>query len=932
MNKISKKFNILLVMSISLSVILASIITTGLLILRSEKENHKHNLIQLKSLSDNMEGFFTTAYTLNYQLSLNPIIINNVLEANENWESRKSKYSSDFLTEGLEKGFPILEEMGEQYRWVELFFVQDAEGFQTARSSGELGDRSTRWWLKKIRENPHQKPFISKSYFSMTGNIPVASVFHPLFNDGERIGIIGTDINFSILQEMIGGYLYSDTMKAILVDSTGTVVAHPNPEVVSGLYNLLNNTKQIMRLGNNGQALLDERGYHLTQPVSAGISPSLQTATTRLLAGEEGFIKGVIIDNSLCSLYFKPVSFPGAIKGEFYGIILINDHSQLIRFVLILLGGIILMIILGTLLLYLLFHSLFEAKILTPLGILISAMQNKNITDFDRVYLNTEDEFDILAETYNNLRTELAHTHKELQKKMKELALSEEGYREFATISLSMAAEKKKGKVLKQIVRTGMDLCQAEGGTLYLHNSQEHCLDFEILINDTLDINKLKSELGSNFFPPVPLLKEGEQNNSNVSSYCANTEELVNIENVYEAEGLDFSGMKEYDRKNNYRSLSMLVVPMKNLEGQIIGVLQLINAHLPQSNEIIPFSEHHENIIFTLATLGAVTLTNIQLYKNHEDFLYSFVKSVAFAIDEKSSYTSGHIERVEKLTGLISQSINKTESGKFKDFKFSKEELEELRMAAWMHDVGKILISEAILDKSSKLMLIEDQYDLIKTRAHLITVLWEIESYKKSSTSSLPQEMLAELEMNKERMLQNLALIKKSNEALGRLGQEDIETLEKISHVSANDGKKEITLLTPKELHFLSIMKGTLDDEEKKIMESHVTSTRKMLEQLPFPQHLSQVPLYAYQHHERLDGSGYDAGVSGEDLPIQSRIIAIADILEALTAHDRPYRKPLSQEKAMNILQSMSQEGLIDSDIVKIMNETGLVNHFYKNH
>ncbi|MDC7222068.1 MAG: cache domain-containing protein [Spirochaetales bacterium] len=912
MKKISKKFNLLLILSITISVILASIFATGLLIYKTEEENHKQNLMQLRSLSDNMEGFFTAAYTLNYQLSLNPLIIDNVLKADSDWDRRLENYG----------GFPFLEEMAEEYNWVQLFFVQDKEGFQTARSSGELGDRSNRWFIKQL--NGDERPFISQSYYSMTGDIPVASVFHPIKKGGKMVGIIGTDINFHSLQEIVGGYLYSDTTSAILIDSTGTVVAHPDPKPIIGLYNLKNNTREILLTGPEGTTLLDEKGYHLTQTISAEVSPYLQDAAKRLLEGEEGFMKGVIVDDRLSSLYFKNVPFPGAEQGDYYGVILIYDHSDFVRFVSFLMVGLIFMIVLGSLLLYLFFQNLFQIRILTPLNKLIDAMKDNEIIAYQTVELNTGDEFDLLASTYNNLRRDLAQTHIDLQVKMNELALSEEGYRAFASISLAMAGEKDPHKIFWQIVREGMDLCRAEGGTLYLYDREANHLVFEILVNDVLNIKQLKNELGENFFPPVPLMREGRENMSNVSSFCALTGELVNIEDVYDVRELDFEGMKRYDKQNNYRSRSMLVVPMTNLEGEIVGVLQLINSHDPRTDEICPFSDHHENIARVLATLGAVTLTNLELYNNQELFLYSFVRSIAAAIDERSSFTGGHIQRVAALTSLLAQKVNETKSGRYGNVQFSEEELEEIRLAAWMHDVGKISIPDRILDKSKKLMMPRDGFTLIETRASLIMALWEIEAYHNSPDKKISPEAREKLEKKKADLKEKLALIQKSNNALSDLTKKNIDELKDLARISAPLGDRTISLLTEEELHFLSIPKGTLDRDEKKLMESHVSVSRKILAKLPFPKHLARVPLFAAQHHERLDGSGYDQGVKGDKLPLQSRIIAISDILEALTAHDRPYRMPLTQSEAMKILSSMCEQGLIDRDLFQLMSETEL--------
>ena len=933
MKRISKKFNWILVFSICFSVLFSSILSTILLLYRTQKEIRERNQIQMESLSDNLESFLANAFSLNYQLSINPRIVESILTAEADWDRRSDLYRQEYrLDSGEIKGSEFLENLAEDYSWVELFFVQDDRGFQTERSSGMIGKRDDRWWYREFMNRRNRVPFVSRSYFSMTGNKPVASVFHPVYSGSRFIGIMGTDINFHYLQEMVSGYLYSDNLYAVVIDSTGTVIAHPHQDYVSEMYNLTARTRQTVRQSDDGTPLLDAEGFHLTEVVPAEIDEDLITAAREVLSGKSGSIENTKIENQLCSLYYKPACYPDAPPEDGYGILLVYNKNSLIVFTRLLIGGITLFIAVCTYLLYLLFHMVFQRKILDPLGILIEGMKDRDITGFREIRVQTGDELELLADTYNRLRNDLADTHRDLQARMAELAISEEGYREFASIGLAMSGKKDKRTVLEMIIRKGMDFCHAEGGTLYLHDPEKKELTFEIIFNDVLDIRKIRSESSEEVFSSVPLMTDGRPNLANVSSCCALKGEIINIPDVYHAEGFNFEGMKSYDRKTGYHSQSMIVIPMKNLEGELVGVLQLINARTPDGMEIVEFSEHHRNLVTVLASQGAVTLTNIQLQNNLEQFLYSFIRSIATAIDEKSHFTSGHIKRVVSLSTLIAEAVNASTEGDFRDVVFSGEEMEELRISAWMHDVGKISIPEDILDKSTKLMFSRDGMEIIRMKARLISALRQKEFLSerlKQPTETLTVDPdIPDSTADCRDLPELISFIETCNSSGIPLTDQDVLKLEQIAGECAKDECGEICLLSPEELHFLSIRRGTLDEEERKIIESHVAVTRKILEHLPFPQHLSRVSEFATQHHEKLDGSGYDQGIGREGLSIQSRIIAISDIFEALTADDRPYRKPLSMETALNIIENMCDHNHIDKQLFRLMTGTDVISAY----
>ena len=495
--------------------------------------------------------------------------------------------------------------------------------------------------------------------------------------------------------------------------------------------------------------------------------------------------------------------------------------------------------------------------------------------------------------------------------------------KQLAEIGLALSAEKNISKLLEMIVDEARDLSNADAGTLYIVDDDKMHLCFEIMQNDTM-----KTRMGGTSgieitLPKVPLYINGQPNHSNVSSYTALTGEIVNIPDVYEAEGFDFTGPKKYDLTTGYRSKSMLVIPMKNHENEIIGVLQLLNAKDIKTGELVSFFTEYVNLVASLASQAAVALTNTQLIQDLKNLFYSFIKSIATAIDEKSPYTGGHIKRVVFLTMMLAEEINKAADGPFKDIYFNEDEMEELRLAAWMHDVGKITTPEYVVDKSTKLQTISDRISLIETRFYLIAKLIEnkylnqkIKVLKKGENIKTEIQRIDQKLGDETGLLYNeLDFIKTCNNPGESMDDDKITRIKEIAEkIYLLDNKKHY-YLTEDEVKNLCIRKGSLTKEERKIIENHATMTLKMLKQLPFPRKLANVPEYAAAHHEKLDGSGYPRGLTEKEMPFQSRIMAVADIFEALTAKDRPYRKPMKLSQALKIMGFMKKDKHIDPDI-----------------
>lgn len=506
-------------------------------------------------------------------------------------------------------------------------------------------------------------------------------------------------------------------------------------------------------------------------------------------------------------------------------------------------------------------------------------------------------------------------------------------------IGMALSSEKDINRLLEIVLDNVMEMSNADAGTLYILDKEKKQLDFKIVKNISMNIRMGGKDGNEITFPPVSLEIDNEQNLKNVSSYVATVGGSVNIHDVYdEREVFDFSGPKKYDAITGYRTKSMLVIPLKNHKNNIIGVLQLINSQDTETNEIVSFSSDSEYLITSIASLAAVALTNAQLIQNLKELISAFITSMAATIDEKSPYTGGHIKRVVDLSMLIAKEINKSDNENFIDIVFDADELEELRISAWMHDVGKIAAPEHIIDKANKLEKIIDRIDLIKTRFQLIETLIEKDYLRKKiellNKGGNIQPHLKQLENDFQHAVNSLRhdfdFIKSCNNTGDFMPDKNIARIKKIGKNRYVFSDESFPFLDDDEVINLCIRKGTLTDEERLVVENHVKVTQKITEGLPFPDELSRVSEFASSHHERPDGTGYPNGLSGKQLAIQSRIIAIADIFEALTAKDRPYRTPMNLSKAIDILEFMQKDNHIDRGIYNLFVSTGIYKEYAK--
>jgi len=493
------------------------------------------------------------------------------------------------------------------------------------------------------------------------------------------------------------------------------------------------------------------------------------------------------------------------------------------------------------------------------------------------------------------------------------------------TIGVALSAERDNNRLLEMILLGAKEITNADGGTLYTVTEDKQ-LKFEIMSNKTLKI-AMGGTTGKDIpFLPLPLyLEDGRPNLNTVAAYATLNDKTVNIQNAYEAEDFDFSGARKFDEKTGYHSQSFLTIPMKNHEAEIIGVLQLINAIDPETKKIIPFSAANQSLVESLASQAAVAMTNQNLIEGLKGLFEAFIELMAEAIDQKSPYTGGHCRRVPELTMMLGQAAIDTKTGPLKDFTLNEKEFYELKIAGWLHDCGKVTTPESVMDKATKLSAIFDRMQFIDQRFELLKTQAECNLLKKQ-VIALQETKLKngpELESGHEEFLmqcdKDRDFLRKSNIGSEFMTPEDQQRVRDIATIPfLNSNGQAVPFLTEDEVYNLTIDRGTLTREEREIINNHIVVTINMLESLPYPNGLKRVPEYAGGHHERMDGRGYPKGLTRNQMSVPARVMGIADIFEALTSKDRPYKKAKTLTESLHILGKMKEDHHIDPDLFDI--------------
>ncbi len=488
-------------------------------------------------------------------------------------------------------------------------------------------------------------------------------------------------------------------------------------------------------------------------------------------------------------------------------------------------------------------------------------------------------------------------------------------------IGAALSSERNIDRLLEKILLAAKKITRADGGTLYLVNEQGEGLHFAIMHNDSLGIALGGTSGNQIHFHDLPFVDaKGKPNNAMVAVYAAIHSETVNIEDAYYAEGFDFSGTRSFDEKTGYRSRSFLTVPMRNHENVVIGVLQLINAIAPDSLEVQPFSKSDQRLAESLASQAAIALTNQQLVHQLEKLFESLIGLINVAIDEKSPYTGGHCERVPVLTMMLAEAANATETGPLADFHMDDQERYELKIAGLLHDCGKITTPVHIVDKATKLYTLYDRIHTLDTRFEVLLRDAEIGWLRKSLEGGDREVQRAEFEALQTRIREDREFLRHANiggEAMTEADQQRVRDIAE-RYRWTNPSGQNVPFLDADEIENLTIRAGTLTATERETINHHIVTTIKMLEALPWPRHLKRVPEFAGGHHERMDGKGYPKGLKREEMSIQARIMGIADIFEALTAKDRPYKPGKTLSESLFILGKFKENGHIDPDLFDV--------------
>jgi len=478
-------------------------------------------------------------------------------------------------------------------------------------------------------------------------------------------------------------------------------------------------------------------------------------------------------------------------------------------------------------------------------------------------------------------------------------------------IGASLSAERDINRLLELILAAAKSITGADGGTLY-RVADDKTLRFEIVRTTSLRYYLGGTSGNPVPFYPIQLYRDGEPNHSMVAAHAALTGRTVNIADAYGAEGFDFSGTRAFDAKTGYRSKSFLTVPMRNHEHETIGVLQLINAADPRSGEIVAFSASDQRLAESLASQAAIVLSNRQLINQLEQLFESFINLINSAIDEKSPYTGGHCQRVPQLTMMLAEAVNDTHEGPLAKFHMTDKDRYELKIAGLLHDCGKVTTPVHVVDKATKLETMYDRITLIDTRFEVLKRDLEIQALRGELDERKLRVRLRELDDDRR-------FLHACNMGSERMKDEDIARVKRIAAYRWRDvAGHEANFLSDEEVKNLTIRAGTLTEEERKIINHHIVATIKMLEALPWPKHLANVPEYAGGHHERMDGGGYPRGLKREQMSVQARCMGIADIFEALTARDRPYKKGKTLSESLEILGRMKLNHHVDPDLFDI--------------
>lgn len=504
--------------------------------------------------------------------------------------------------------------------------------------------------------------------------------------------------------------------------------------------------------------------------------------------------------------------------------------------------------------------------------------------------------------------------------------------------------------IIEKVMRVARKACDADG-CFFFSVSDNKYINLEYSRVNSLNVGISGTE-NMAFFPSVFLPDVKNRSRKAPSEYCALNREIINSPNIFQANGIDTDLIAKFDDANNYSTISLLAIPLVDRKDNLLGVAQFTNAK-DANGKIISFTTEAQKVVLSVCKLITIALENKNQKEAYSQLLESFIEVLARAIDAKSPYTGSHCQRVPIIARLLATAAVQETTGNLKTFEMSPDDWYTLHIASWLHDCGKVTTPEYIVDKATKLETIFNRIHEIRNRFEILRRDAHIEYLQKRLNNiDTKQHLQAEFVAKVKQLEEDFAFVAKCNTGDIELNDRDIARLEQISQIQFvryfnrmlglswaerdNVENKDFYVHPAREnllqnrkdqifgpynrgeLYNLEIRRGTINKEERDKINEHIVVTIDMLKALPFPKELSKVVEYAGAHHERIDGKGYPNGLTGDQMSVPAKIMAIADIFEALTANDRPYKEPKKLSEVLRIMQQMKHNGHIDPDLYDV--------------
>jgi HD-GYP domain-containing protein (c-di-GMP phosphodiesterase class II) len=499
---------------------------------------------------------------------------------------------------------------------------------------------------------------------------------------------------------------------------------------------------------------------------------------------------------------------------------------------------------------------------------------------------------------------------------------------ELIEIARALTTEREIDKLLNLILEKARFICGADAGSMYVVDGDDPVLarrqlHFKLSQNDSVSFDSRE------FTMPI--------STRSMAGYVALEQKTLRIDDVYDMPaGSPFGFDRSFDQKVGYRTRSMLVTPLITSKGEVIGVLQLINKKREPKQKllsegdfdrgVVPFDERSEQLVATLAAQAGIALENAILYQEIRKIFEGFVKASVDAIEARDPTTSGHSRRVADLTVNLAAAVERTDTGPYRDVRFQREDLREIEYASVLHDFGKIGVREHVLVKAKKLFphevaLIRQRFEFVIRTLEFEIIQRKMQAMSRGASAGELAALDAELAEKRAEIETAWEIVAQANEPT-LLAAGNFQRIEELGRRAyARLSGEMSTLLSADEVKSLSVMRGSLTAEEFDEIRSHVSHTYRFLSQIPWGKTFSRVAIIAGSHHERLNGTGYPNRLRAEEIPLQSKMMSISDIFDALTASDRPYKRAVPVQKALDILGFEVKDNHVDGELVRIFTE-----------